>query len=77
MCVRPTGDKFHLKASTKPDTALGILIIISLCEMQRDKKNQGSYTTTFSADRGGGLSDLVDVTGEPHTLAPSASLYKD
>lgn len=44
--------------------------------MQRDRKNQGGYTTTFSADRGGGLGDLVDVTGEPHTLAPSASLYK-
>lgn len=30
--------------------------------MQGDKEKQHSYITNFSADRCGGLSDLVDVT---------------
>ncbi len=38
--------------------------------MQRDKENQPSYIRTFSADRCGGLSDLVDVTNQPHSMAP-------
>lgn len=40
--------------------------------MQTDKENQHSYITTFSADRCGGNSELVDVTVQPHSMA---SLY--
>lgn len=60
----------QLKWLTKPSTALDIPIIFSLGKMLRDKENQHSYITTFSADRCGGLSDLVDVTVQQHNMAP-------
>lgn len=44
--------------------------------MQRDKKKTAQLHNSLSADRCGGLSDLVDVTVKQHTMAPLAPLYK-
>lgn len=58
------------KSLTKLGNAVDTLIIFSLGKMQRDKENQHSYITTFSADRCSGLSDLVDVTFPATQHAP-------